>query len=85
MEVKIGKVTHFYNRISVAVLELTGELRVGDRVVIIGHSTELSQVVASMEIEHHKVQAVGAGQEVALKVAEPVHAGDQVYKIVAEA
>ena len=85
MEIKIGKVTHFYNRISVAVLQLTGELRLGDRVLIIGHSTELSQVVSSMEIEHRKVQTVGPGQEVALKVAEPVHAGDDVYKVVSEA
>ena len=85
MEIKIGKVTHYYNHIGVAVLELTGELQVGDRVLIIGHTTDLSQLVTSMEIEHRKVQSVGTGDEVALKVAEPVHTGDEVYKIVEEA
>ncbi len=82
MEIFIGRVTHFYNQISVAVLDLTGELKVGERVLIIGHTTDLAQVVTSMEIEHHKVQSAGAGMEVALDVAEPVHKGDEVYKIV---
>jgi translation elongation factor EF-1alpha len=85
MEIKIGKVTHYYNHIGVAVLDLTGELRLGDRILIIGHTTDLSQVVMSMEIEHRKVQVVAPGEEVALKVAEPVHKGDEVYKIVEEA
>jgi len=84
MEILIGKVTHYYNHIGVAVLMLSGELQVGDRVLIIGHTTDLSQVVSSMEIEHRKVASVGAGMEVALKVAEPVHQGDEVYKIVEE-
>lgn len=84
MDVKIGKVTHYYNRISVAVLELTGDLAVGDQIVILGKTTELTQMVTSMEIEHHKVQSVKAGMEVALKVAEPVRQGDIVYKVVGE-
>ena len=82
MEIFVGRVTHYYNHIGVAVLQLSGELKVGDRVLIIGHTTELSQVVTSMEIEHHKVGSVGAGMEVALKVGEPVHKGDEVYRIV---
>lgn len=85
MEVKIGKVTHFYNRISVAVLDLTGDLEVGDKILLMGKSTDVTQHVTSMEIEHRKVQKVGAGMEVALKVAEPVRQGDIVYKIIEEA
>jgi putative protease len=84
MEVRIGKVTHYYNRISVAVLELKGDLAVGDQIVILGKTTELPQVVTSMEIEHRKVQSVTSGTEVALKVAEPVRKGDIVYKIVGD-
>ncbi|HEY5669760.1 MAG TPA: hypothetical protein VIS10_07150 [Anaerolineales bacterium] len=82
MEVRVGKVTHFYNRISVAVLELSGNLEIGDKILILGRTSELTQVVTSMEIEHRKVQTVGPGMDVALKVAEPVRKGDIVYKII---
>jgi len=82
MEVRIGKVNHYYNRISVAVLELSGELQIGDKILILGRTTELTQVVTSMEIEHRKMQKVGPGMDVALKVAEPVRKGDMVYKVV---
>jgi len=84
MEILIGKVTHYFPNIGVAVLQLSGELKVGDRVLIIGITTDLSQAVTSMEIEHRKVSSVGAGTEVALEVAEPVRKGDQVYRIVGE-
>jgi hypothetical protein len=82
MEIRIGTVTHYFNRISVAVLKLTGELKVGDKILILGRSTDFVQVVTSMEIEHRKVPAVGPGMEVALKVADSVRRGDEVYKIV---
>lgn len=82
MEVRVGKVTHFYNRISVAVLELSGNLEIGDKILILGRTSELTQVVTSMEIEHRKVQTVGPGMDVAMKVAEPVRKGDIVYKII---
>lgn len=82
MNIPIGQVTHYYNRIGVAVLRLTGDLKIGDTVLILGHTTELEQRVTSMEIEHQKVEAVQAGQEVALRVEEPVRKGDVVYKIL---
>ena len=82
MDIRIGKVTHYYNRISVAVLLLSGDLKVGDTIQIAGRSTELTQQVDSLEIEHQKQQSVKAEQEVALKVDEPVRAGDMVYRIV---
>lgn len=80
MDILVGKVTHYYNRISVAVVQLAGELQVGDQIVIIGHTTEFTQPVESLEIEHHKIQSAQAGQEVALKVWDTVRAGDLVYK-----
>jgi translation elongation factor EF-1alpha len=81
MDILIGKVTHYYNRISVAVVELAGELSVGDRIAILGHTTEFTQPVESLEIEHHKIEKAGSGQEVALKVWEAVRTGDLVYKV----
>jgi translation elongation factor EF-1alpha len=84
MEKHIGQVTHYYGRISVAVLELSGGLKVGDVVHIRGHTTDFTQEVKSMEIEHQKVQSVGPGADVALKVIEQARQGDAVYKVVEE-
>ena len=81
MEKRIGKVTHYYDRIGVAVLELEDGLKVGDTIHITGRRTEIVQQVSSMEIEHRKVQAVGAGADVALKVDEEVHEGDKIYRV----
>jgi hypothetical protein len=44
--------------------------------------TEITQAVNSMEIDHQKVQSVGSGMDEALQVADPVHVGDKVYKVV---
>jgi putative protease len=81
MDILIGKVTHYYNRIGVAVVDLVGELRLGEQIAILGHTTELTQPVESLEVEHHMIQIADAGQEVALKVWEIVRAGDLVYKV----
>lgn len=81
MELRIGKVTHYYNRIGVAVLDLNAELNIGDTVHIQGASTEFTQEVASLEIDHQKVEAVAPGSEVALKVNQRVRRGDLVYKV----
>jgi putative protease len=82
MEKRIGRVTHFYGRICVAVLELSEELQVGDVIYIRGRSTDFTQEVRSMEIEHEKVQAVGPGADVALQVLKRVRKGDAVYKVI---
>jgi U32 family peptidase len=82
MDIRIGKVTHYYNRIGVAVIVLSGELKLGDTIHMLGRYTELTQKVYSLEIEHKKQQVVKAGQEVALQVDEPVRIGDVVFKVV---
>ena len=82
MEKYIGKVTHYFTRIGVAVLELEDGLTVGDTVHISGHTTDFIQLVKSMEVEHRKLQAVGAGADVALKVEERVRKADKVYKVM---
>ena len=84
MREKVGKVTHYFGRISVAVLELSSDLKVGDSIHILGHTTDFEQVVRSMQIEHEYIQAVGPGDDVALKVARKVRQGDTVYKISEE-
>lgn len=84
METPIGHITHFYNRIGVAVLSLTDTLNLGDKVHILGHTTDFIQEVISMEIEHEKVSSGGPDEEVALKVNSAVRKGDALYKIIAE-
>ncbi len=81
MEIYIGRVTHFYSRIYVAVLKLKTVINIGDVVHLFGHTTDFFQQVKSMEINHHPVQTVAPGQEVALKVLHPVRNGDLVYKV----
>jgi hypothetical protein len=84
MEQRIGRVTHFYNRICVAVLDLSDRLEVGDVIHIRGRSTDFTQEVKSLEIEHEKVQSVGPGAEVALEVLKRVRRNDAVYKVIEE-
>lgn len=85
MEVQIGSVTHYFNHLNVAVLKLTDSLKLGDRIHIIGHSTDLLERVASMEVNRRPVVWVKSGDDVAIKVVEPVHEHDKVYRVVEEA
>lgn len=85
MEVEIGKVTHYFSHLNVAVLQLTEDLKTGDYVHIFGHTTDFIQKVTSLEINHHHVASVKAGDDVALKVIEPVHVHDVVYRVAEEA
>ena len=84
MEKCIGKVTHYFGRLGVAVLELSDGLKTGDVVHILGHTTDFCQQVESMEIEHQKLDEVGPGSDVALKVGQRVRRGDSVYKVIEE-
>ena len=77
----VGKVVHFFNRISVAVVELYDTLSLGDRILIKGKRTNFEQTVESMEIEHQKVERAEAGQKVGLKVVDRVREGDLVYRL----
>jgi len=78
--VEVGHITHFFTKISVAVIELSAPLAVGDIIVIKGPTTDLEQVVESMQIEHENVQRAEAGQSIGLKVSQRVREKDMVYK-----
>ena len=84
MEVEIGTVTHYYNHLNVAVLSITDTLKLGDKIHIIGHTTDLIERVGSMEVDHHSVDWVKPGDNVAIKVNEPVHEHDKVYLVAEE-
>lgn len=78
--IEIGRVTHFFTKISVAVVELSGALTVGDTILVKGPTTDLEQVVDSMQIEHENIGKAEAGQSIGLKVEQRVREGDLVYK-----
>ncbi len=81
---RVGRVTHYFTKIGVAVIELEDELKVGDEISIEGATTNFRQKVSSMEIEHKKVDVAKVGQSVGLKVIERARVGDIVYKIEAD-
>jgi translation initiation factor IF-2 len=80
----IGTVTHYYDRIGVAVIALQGTIKVGNNVHIFGRSTDFRQEVHSLQIEHEPIHQAGQGQEVALKVIQRARPRDKVYLIAAE-
>ena len=78
--VEVGRVTHFFTRISVAVVELSGTLAVGDTILVKGPTTDFEQVVESMQIEHENIERAEAGQSIGLKTEQRVREEDIVYK-----
>jgi hypothetical protein len=78
--VEVGRITHFFSKINVAVVELTAPLVVGDRILVKGPSTDFEQAVDSMQIEHKNIQRAEAGQSIGLKLAQQVKEKDAVYK-----
>lgn len=78
---KVGNITHFFNKIGVAVIELSDTLKTGETIKIRGATTDFDQPVDSMQIEHETVQEAGAGQSVGLKVKDLVRAGDEVFAV----
>lgn len=78
---RVGLVTHYYNHLSVAIVQLdTGMLRVGDVIHIKGHTSDFSQPVESMEVDHVHVNEARPGQSFGLRVREHAREHDVVYK-----
>ena len=76
----IGKITHFFGKIEVAMIELKKDLNVGDVIHVKGRSTDFEQEVSSMQIEHENVEKAKKGDAIGLKVSEKVREGDEVYR-----
>jgi len=85
MEEEIGMVTHYFSKVSVAVIEITaGSLKVGDTIHIKGHTSDFTQQVESLQQEHQAIPQAGKGSSVGLKVKQPVHDHDRVFKVKEE-
>jgi translation elongation factor EF-1alpha len=78
----IGTVIHYFKGPSVAVVKITdGQLAVGDRVRFHGHTTDFSEQVSSMEVNHQKVEVAKPGDEVAIQIVDRARPHDQVLKV----
>ncbi len=81
----IGSVTHFFKGPSVAVVKVTeGEVAVGDEIHFVGHTTDFTERVTSMEVDHKKVERAGVGNEIAIQVVDRARPHDQVFKVLPE-
>jgi translation elongation factor EF-Tu-like GTPase len=78
----VGHVTHWFGRNMVAGIHVdSGSLHVGDTVHILGHTSEVEQPIASMELDHVHIQEAHAGEDIGIVVADHVREGDKVYLV----
>lgn len=80
-ETRVGTVTHYFPKPEVGVIALTGKLEAGETLHFRGATTDFQQEIASMEIDHEKVESAGPGDEVAVKVKQRVRDGDEVFRV----
>ena len=82
-EEEVGKITHFFPKISVAVVEITkGSLKKGDKIHVKGATSDFTQKIASMQVEHETVEEAKKGDAIGLKVKDATREHDLVYKVV---
>jgi hypothetical protein len=80
-ETEIGRVNDYFAKIGVAGIDLTAPLKVGDRIRIKGHTTDLEELVESIQVEHESVEEAKPGDKIGVKVADRVRGGDHVYRV----
>ncbi len=82
-EQKIGVVTHYFGKIGVAGIELTdGPLNVGDTIHVKGHTSDFSQAVDSMQLEHGTVASAAVGDSIGIKVGEHAREHDEDFRVI---
>jgi putative protease len=82
-EKKVGEVIKFFGKIGVAAIRLAeGSLKIGDTIRIVGHTTDFTQLIDSMQIENKNVQEAGPGADIGIKVKDRTREHDIVYKVV---
>lgn len=78
---KVGKVTHYYDKIGVAIVDMIGDLAVGDKIKIVKGEDKFEQEVASIQVEHQQIQTAKKGDVIGLRVDQPIKEGAEVYKV----
>jgi len=78
----IGKITHYFPKVKAGVIVLKGgTLEIGDRIYIMGHTTQFKQKITSMEINRHAITKAKKGDEIGIQVKSRVRTDDEVYKL----
>jgi len=81
-ETRVGVITHYFGKLGVAVIKATeASIAVGDKIHIKGHTTDHTQVIKSLQIEHEQVPRIEVGQEAGMKVGCHAHEHDEVLKV----
>ncbi len=80
-EEDVGVVTHYWSHLGVAGVHLTAPLDAGDRIHILGHTSDFEQTVGSMEMEHQHIEHAESGADVGIRVVAHAREHDHVYKI----
>ncbi len=78
----VGKITHYFGKIEVGIIELNKKLNVGDTIHVKGGTTDFEQEIKSIQIEHEQIEKAKKGDVIGLKVKEKVREGDEVYKVL---
>ena len=81
-EIEVGKITHYFGHLGVAAIDVTGEIKVGDTLHIKGHTSDFTEVIESMQVEHASVTVAKPGDKIGIKVKEHTREHDIVYKVV---
>jgi putative protease len=77
----VGKISHYFGKIGVGIVELSDDVGVGDTIRVIGGEVDFEQTVDSMEVDHQQIQKAKAGDSIGLKLEQKVREGYQVYKV----
>lgn len=81
-EKEIGVISHYFGKLSVGIIDLSDVLKVGDSIRIKGTHDDFTQKIETMQIEHANVNEAKKGDSVGIKVGQPVHEHDKVYRII---
>ena len=76
----VGEVSHWFDNIKVAGIKLSEHLAVGDRVHIVGHTTDMEETITSMQLDNENVTEAGPGDEIGIELTSRARPGDSIYK-----
>ncbi len=81
MEEKIGEITHYFGHIPAGIVKLTGTLKKGAKIHIKGATTDFTQEVTSMQIDHKDIEEAKKGKEIGIEINQKVRDGDEVFLV----
>ena len=81
MEEKIGEITHYFGHIPAGIIKLTGTLKKGTKIHLKGATTDFTQEVTSMQIDHKDIEEAKKGKEIGIEINQKVRDGDEVFLV----